>query len=143
MRATSVSGMRPPAVLNASDCWQLLPTQEVARVAWNGPDGVSIVPDNFTVRDRALWFRTQPYSELARQCKGGWVVVEVDHLEPVERSAWSVVEVGPTQLVASSEAPDQVLQMQVWVPGGARSLVVRVDPVRLTGRQIWGRPRAG
>jgi uncharacterized protein len=133
-----VSGMRPPAILTAYDCWRLLATEEIARVAWAGPDGVAIVPVSYTVTDRALWFRTQPYSALGRQGKGGRVAVEVDHLDHVTNSAWSVVVVGTMRLVDPGDVPDAVMQMHVWVPG-PRSLVVRIDPVEVTGRRLWGR----
>jgi len=132
--------MRPPAVLNAYDCWQLLPTEEVARVAWEGPDGVAIVPVNYTVAGQTLWFQTQPYSALGRQCKGGRLAVEVDHLDPADRSAWSVVAIGWAQLVDGGDVPDAVRRMELWIPG-PRSLAVRVEPVKLTGRRVWGRER--
>jgi len=134
--------MRPPAVLNADDCWRLLASQEVARVAWSGPDGVSIVPVNYVAIDRALWFRTQPYSELGRQSTGSRVAVEVDQLDVADRSAWSVVVVGWPQAVEPADVPEAVQQMRIWIPG-LRSLAVRVDPVEVTGRRVWGqRPAA-
>ncbi|MDH2412769.1 pyridoxamine 5'-phosphate oxidase family protein [Nocardioides sp. CER19] len=138
---TTPSGTRPPAVLTAYDCWRLLPTEEVARVAWSGPDGTAIVPVNYTVTHQSLWFRTQPYSALGRQVHGGRVAVEVDHVDHVDKSAWSVVAIGTAQVVDGDEVPDSVLQMRVWVPG-PRSLVVRVDPVEVTGRRLWGRADA-
>jgi uncharacterized protein len=135
---TPHSGTRPPAVLTAYDCWQLLSTEEIARVAWLGPDGVAIVPVTYVVADRALWFRIQPYSELGRQGKGGRVAVEADHLDRATKSAWSVVVIGTTRLVDPGDAPDEVLHLDTWIPG-PRSLVVRVDPVEVTGRRLWGR----
>jgi uncharacterized protein len=138
---TPISGMRPPAVLNAYDCWQLLPTEEVARVAWDGPEGASIVPVNYTVAERALWFQTQPYSELGRQCKGCRVAMEIDHLDHADKSAWSVVVVGWSDVIDPGDVPESVMQMEIWIPG-PRSQVVRVDPVSVTGRRVWGREPA-
>jgi nitroimidazol reductase NimA-like FMN-containing flavoprotein (pyridoxamine 5'-phosphate oxidase superfamily) len=136
-----VSGTRPPAVLTAYDCWRLLATEEIARVAWVGPDGVTIVPVSYTVTDRTLWFRTQPYSALGRQGKGARVAVEVDQLDHATNSAWSVVAVGTMRPVNPGDVPHEVMQMHVWVPG-PRSVVVCVDPVEVTGRRVWGRTRA-
>ena len=46
MNTTHGTGSRL-AELSAFDCWQLLETAEIVRIAWNGPRGVSVVPVNF------------------------------------------------------------------------------------------------
>jgi nitroimidazol reductase NimA-like FMN-containing flavoprotein (pyridoxamine 5'-phosphate oxidase superfamily) len=138
---TPLPQIRPPAVLDAYECWQLLPTEEVARVAWAGRDSVAIVPVNYAVVDKTLWFQTQPYSQLGRHCDGARLALEVDQLDHATKSAWSVVVVGYAEAVAREEVPETVQQMQIWIPG-PRSLAVRVSPVEVTGRRVWGRPPA-
>jgi nitroimidazol reductase NimA-like FMN-containing flavoprotein (pyridoxamine 5'-phosphate oxidase superfamily) len=127
-----------PAVLMAYDCWGLLETEEIARIAWAGPDGVSVVPVNYVVASGALWFRAQPESALGRQSSGGRVVVEVDHVDRRDRSAWSVVVVGTAEPVDMDEVPEPVMEMQVW-PVGPHGLFVRVEPDDVTGRRLGGR----
>jgi hypothetical protein len=39
------------AELTAYECWGLLDSEEIARVAWQGREGVAIVPVNYTVAD--------------------------------------------------------------------------------------------
>jgi uncharacterized protein len=129
--------MTTPAILTAYDCWGLLETEEIARIAWVGPDGVAVVPVNYTVADGALWFRTQPYTALGRQCGGGRVAVEVDRLDRESRSAWSVVVRGRAESVDAADVPDQVMEMRVW-PAGPRTLFVRVEPIEVTGRRVSG-----
>jgi nitroimidazol reductase NimA-like FMN-containing flavoprotein (pyridoxamine 5'-phosphate oxidase superfamily) len=138
---TQASRIPPPVILTAYDCWGLLETEEVARVAWTAPEGVAIVPVNYAVAEGSLWFRTQPYSALGRQCGGGRVAVEVDQLDRTDRSAWSVVVVGTAESVAPEDVPDRATQMQVWA-SGPRSMFVRVEPIEVTGRRIWGREPA-
>lgn len=128
----------PTAVLTGYDCWALLEQEDVARVAWTGPDGVAIVPVNYAIADGSLWFKTQPYSALARQCAGGRVAVEVDHLDREARSAWSVVVAGTAERV-EDWVPPEVAAMDVW-PSGPRNLVIRVNAIEVTGRRLWGRP---
>jgi nitroimidazol reductase NimA-like FMN-containing flavoprotein (pyridoxamine 5'-phosphate oxidase superfamily) len=135
---TPLSQTRQPDVLDAYDCWQLLPTEEVARVAWAGSDSVAIVPVNYTVVDKALWFQTQPYSQLGRACDGARLAIEVDQLDHEKRSAWSVVVVGYADVVDPEDVPEAVRQMQIWIPG-PRSLAVRVAPVEVSGRRVWGK----
>ncbi len=127
-----------PAVLPPYDCWGLLEQAEIARIGWSGPDGVAIVPVNYAVGDGALWFRTQPFGALARQCAGGEVVVEVDHVAPETHSAWSVIIHGSAERVPVEEVPDDLMEMAVWAPG-PRSLFVRVTPREVTGRRLAGR----
>ncbi|MBZ5736961.1 pyridoxamine 5'-phosphate oxidase family protein [Nocardioides mangrovi] len=138
----NTSNPQLPAVLPGYDCWQLLESEEIARIAWSGPDGVAVVPVNYTVADGALWFRTQPYTALARQCAGGRVAAEVDHLDRETHAAWSVVVTGVAERVPAHEVPDTVGEMPVWAPG-PRSLFIRLAPTDVTGRRIRGRGEQG
>ena len=131
------------ATLVAYDCWTLLEQAEIARVAWQGPDGVAIVPVNYAVVDGGLWFRTDPGSALARQCEGRRVVVEVDRIDSTTRGGWSVVVAGVAELVDAMDVPDMLVGMQIW-PSGPRSLFIRVDAAEVSGRRLWGlRPTVG
>jgi nitroimidazol reductase NimA-like FMN-containing flavoprotein (pyridoxamine 5'-phosphate oxidase superfamily) len=123
------------ATLLAYDCWTLLGEAEIARVAWQGADGIALVPVNYSVGEGAIWFRVDPESALARARDGQQVVVEVDHVDPENRTAWSVVVVGIAHMVDELDAPDTLIEMRVW-PGGARRRFVRVEPDRLTGRRL-------
>jgi uncharacterized protein len=134
---SQTSKIATPVIMTAYDCWALLETEEVARIAWAGPDGVSIVPVNYVVADGALWFRTQPYSALGRQCDGRRLAVEVDHLDRTHRSAWSVVIVGTAEDVDPRDVPGALMEMPIWA-AGPRSLFVRIEPIEVSGRRIWG-----
>ena len=124
------------ATLTAYDCWGLLETEEIARVAWATSDGVAIVPVNYTVSDGCLWFRTQPDSSLGRQCReGGHLAVEVDHVDRSSHRAWSVVVNGSASLVSAEDVPDAAMEMRVW-PQGLPRTFVRLEPDELTGRRL-------
>lgn len=123
------------ATLLAYDCWSLLAEAEIARVAWQGGDGIALVPVNYTVGEGAIWFRVDPESALARECDGQQVVVEVDRVDAESRTAWSVVVVGIAHMVDEIDVPDTLIEMRVW-PGGPRRRFVRVEPDRLTGRRL-------
>lgn len=132
---TPTSRPPSPAILTAYDCWGLLETEEVARIAWASPAGAAIAPVNYTVVDGCLWFRTQPDSALGRQCTGERIAVEIDHVDREARTGWSVVVVGTAQRVEVEHVPDAVMELRVW-PADARSLHVRVDPIQVTGRRL-------
>lgn len=117
------------------ECWNMLESVEIARVAWNGPRGVAIVPVNFFVADGAIWFRTNPYSTIARESGGQWIAVEVDSVDAPSRAGWSVVVRGTAELFDALDVPEHLAELRVW-PEGVRSVFVRVDPVEVTGRRL-------
>jgi nitroimidazol reductase NimA-like FMN-containing flavoprotein (pyridoxamine 5'-phosphate oxidase superfamily) len=125
------------AELTAYECWGLLDSEEIARVAWHGRDGVAIVPVNYTVADGSLWFRTSPSSTLGRECAGQALAIEMDHLDRATRSAWSVVVSGVGELVDAADVPDVLAGLHVW-PSGNRPLFIRVEPDDVTGRKLLG-----
>lgn len=124
---------------NAFDAWHLLTSVDVVRVAWNGPDGVNVVPVNCVVADGALWFRTTPYSAIARAGEGTEVTVEADHLDAAARTGWSVVLRAAVELVDPQAAPDPVGELCIW-PEGTRNVYVRLEPTTVTGRTLVARP---
>jgi len=125
------------ATLLSYDCWSLLESADIARVAWVGPEGVAVVPVNYAVVAGAVWFRTTPDSTLARECNEQRVVVEVDQIDPISRAGWSVVVVGTAELVDAQDVPDMLIGLEVW-PIGTRALFVRVDVHEVSGRRLYG-----
>ena len=132
-------GQGPLRTLLPYDCWALLESAHIARIAWAGAQGVALVPVNYTVADGSLWFRTHPDSALGRECSGSRVVVEVDDSDPANHTGWSVLVVGTAELVDASDVPELV-DLQVW-PAGDRSLFVRVAPETVSGRRLFGNGR--
>jgi hypothetical protein len=106
-------------------------------VAWVAPAGAALVPVNYAVADGSMWFRIDPTSALGREVPGQRVAVEVDHIDAEQRSGWSVVVVGTAELVALPDVPELV-DVRVW-PTGPRAAFVRVVPVEVTGRRLFGR----
>lgn len=119
----------------AFDCWHLLRSAEIARVAWNGPHGVAVVPVNYAIADGALWFRTSPYAAVARDGGEQWIAAEVDNLDARSGTGWSVVVRGVAELVDAMQVPEHLVDLRVW-PAGPRSLFVRIAPVEITGRKL-------
>src|SRR4029453_12851293 len=113
----------------------LLDSEEIARVAWPGRDGVAIVPVNYTVADGSLWFATSPSPTLGRECAGQTLAIEIDHIDRATRSAWSVVVCGVGELVDAADVPDVLADLRIW-PSGSRPLFIRVEPADITGRKL-------
>lgn len=124
------------ATLLAYDCWSLIEDADLARVAWQGTEGIRLVPVNYAVADGAVWFRTDHDSALARECGGQPLVLEIDRVDPETSTAWSVVIVGSAEMYDAGDAPDTIGELRVWAEG-PRSTYVRVEPAELTGRRVW------
>lgn len=127
-----MSDVRPGRLLVLSDaeCWDLLRSHTVGRVAWSGIEGVSIVPVNFVVDADAVVLRTTPYSLMARDCGNREVAFEVDDLDHEAHLGWSVLVRGRCHREErATEGP------RPWVTG-ARVLGLRITPRAVTGRRI-------
>lgn len=122
------------AVLSDPECWDLLRTQPVGRIAWSGIQGVSVVPVNYLVVDGAIALRTTPYSLLARDSADREVAFEVDQFDPERHDGWSVLvrgRCGRVHRTADRPVP--------WVTG-ARVLDLEIDVRSISGRRVIAAP---
>ncbi|MBD8870173.1 pyridoxamine 5'-phosphate oxidase family protein [Nocardioides donggukensis] len=122
--------------LDPEECWQLLATRAVGRIAWSAADGQTVIPVNFTAADGAVWVRTTAYSTMAREGDGRAVAFEVDDLDDFTRSGWSVLVRGTARLVYPTEdRPEAWTAPDTW-PAGPRTLDLVVEATRVTGRRL-------
>ncbi|MBM9461565.1 pyridoxamine 5'-phosphate oxidase family protein [Nocardioides sp. zg-536] len=116
--------------LSSDECWDLLHSRAVGRVAWSGANGTVIIPVNFVAREGLILFRTTPYSMLARDCAEREVSFEVDDLDEDEHTGWSVLARGRcTREERSSDGPAP------WVTG-PRVLGLKVEVSSVSGRRV-------
>jgi nitroimidazol reductase NimA-like FMN-containing flavoprotein (pyridoxamine 5'-phosphate oxidase superfamily) len=129
---------RGATVLPAPECKRLLAV--AAKAGWIGRIGVStdqapvVVPVNFSLRDGQVLLRVGR-GFFAEAAAGRLVAFEVDHIDPEDGTAWSVLVRG---LATLSESPAEVAlatPARPLVPEpGAMELAVRQDIV--TGRRF-------
>ncbi|GAA4931675.1 hypothetical protein GCM10023237_62280 [Streptomyces coeruleoprunus] len=123
--------------LGPEECWTLLGTHGVGRVAVTSHEGPAILPVNYLVAGREVAFRTSPDSVPAKAASGE-VAFEVDHIDDAFSQGWSVLVVGAARTVTD---PDGVRDLEEhaftspWA-GGERDLWVAIAPARVTGRRI-------
>jgi hypothetical protein len=124
-------------VLEHHECWQLLRSAEVGRLAvaiMNEPD---IFPVNYVVDHGSVVFRTAEGTKLAAATLGPSVAFEVDGYDPSQGEAWSVVLKGRAveieQLHDLLTATD--LPLFPW-HAAPKPRFVRIDPVSVTGRRF-------
>lgn len=124
--------------LDVRECRALLSTHGVGRVAVSAPDGrPAVVPVNYEVVEDAIAFRTAPDSVPAAAV-GKEIAFEVDHVDEAMSEGWSVLAVGPAQVVTEPDAVRRLTQGAHATPwaGGEREMWVSIRPTTLTGRRI-------
>lgn len=125
------------AVIAAEECWELLGSQQVGRIAVRLADRLHIFPVNYLVRDGSLVFRTDAGTKLAAVHTADPVAFEIDQTDPALESGWSVVVEGRAEEILDQveigrlEASD----LRSWIPG-RKAHFVRIAARSVSGRRI-------
>jgi nitroimidazol reductase NimA-like FMN-containing flavoprotein (pyridoxamine 5'-phosphate oxidase superfamily) len=124
-------------LLTEDDAFALLQTAEIGRVGVTIGALPAIFPVNYRVMDGAIVFRTSPGTKLTAAISGSVVAFEVDDHDPGERTGWSVLVVGRSEVVHDLDTTFQVLDAGLEpYAGGNRSDIVRITPMFVSGRRI-------
>ena len=122
------------------ECWSLLETQSVGRLAVairNHPD---IFPVNYLVDDETIIFRTNPGMKLAAAIAGECVAFEVDEHDPESGVGWSVVVTGEAREVKRLDDLVRIEELPLTPAApGHKNRWVRIHPLSVTGRRIPAR----
>jgi nitroimidazol reductase NimA-like FMN-containing flavoprotein (pyridoxamine 5'-phosphate oxidase superfamily) len=123
--------------LSAEECHRLLRGRHLGRLAFVEGELPLILPVNYVLDDGAVVFRTDAGSKLDAAVRGAPVAFEVDGVDEVERTGWSVLARGHAEQVTDPEHLDRLRQLPLvpWAPG-AKAHYVRVDADEVTGRRI-------
>ena len=122
--------------LDVDECWSLIDSRSVGRLAWTRPNGPTVLPVNHATQEHEVWVRTTPYSLLARECPGTLLAFEVDEVDEFTRSGWSVVVVGVARLVQAGLRGEPTWpDVDAW-PEGPRHQHLVITPREVTGRRL-------
>jgi uncharacterized protein len=125
--------------LDTEECWRLLRSHELARLAFRLVDEVHLVPINYAVDHDTLLFRSAEGEKLLGVVMHGEVVLEID--EHDDERARSVIVRGKARLLEEDEAhrADNIA-LRPWV-GTLKYNVVEIVPREITGRSfVLSRP---
>ncbi|MGW4958285.1 helix-turn-helix domain-containing protein [Nonomuraea sp. NPDC004186] len=131
-------------VLEPEECLRLVAPGGIGRVAFNSPDGPTVLPVNYKLHDGAIVFRTTNGGPMDQNLRTGLQGVEIkigfqiDRIDEAQREGWSVLIQGPAHHVPEDEV-EKATQADVtsWA-GGERQLYIRIVPHQITGRRIHG-----
>jgi nitroimidazol reductase NimA-like FMN-containing flavoprotein (pyridoxamine 5'-phosphate oxidase superfamily) len=123
--------------LSEEECWELLGSSELARIAFAAAGDVEIFPVNAVVDRRTIVFCTAEGTKLAGAAVFHRVAVEADGLDPETGLAWSVVLKGDAEVLEDFNDiyAAQELPLHPWHPG-FKDRFVRVKPRDIQGRRF-------
>jgi nitroimidazol reductase NimA-like FMN-containing flavoprotein (pyridoxamine 5'-phosphate oxidase superfamily) len=127
----------PPPVAELSDdeCWDLLRSHEVGRLATTAGGVLDIFPITYIVDNQTLVFRTGPGTKLIELTINDNVAFEIDHYDATE--GYSVVVHGQAEQLDSMGEID--IAAQLPLPSlfpKERPRFVRIHPQQVTGRRF-------
>jgi uncharacterized protein len=124
-------------VLTPTQCWDLLQSAEVGRLAVTIGRHPDIFPVNFIVDDRSVVFRTAEGTKLAASVLGEAVAFEIDGYDIAAGQAWSVVAKGRAEEIETMDElfAAEDLPLFPWHTSPKRRYV-RIHPEELTGRRF-------
>ncbi len=127
-------------VLSRAESIALLETQEVGRLVYTRRALPAIRPVNFAVRGGAVLIWTGSASSLGQAVRGSVVAFEVDQLDYVHRTGWSVAVLGTAQLVTDELELAAARQdgPVPWAPG-VKEHLIRIPLTVVTGRWLGER----
>ena len=121
--------------LTEAECWALLSTTTVGRIAVALDGGVDIFPLNFVAKDQLIYFRSAPGSKLVELTANPVLAFEADGRRRFRR--WSVVVRGEAKRLDDDDEIERsgVLELRT-APADDKWNYVRITPRTVTGRRF-------
>src|SRR3954462_6877140 len=122
--------------LTRTECLDLLARQSLGRVAFTERALPAIRPVNYALIGHHIVLRTQA-DGLGRRLDGQVVAFEVDDIDAVAGTGWSVVVTGTARLLSK---PGELIRQDAGGPvslaGAGHEATVSIAPGEITGRRI-------
>jgi uncharacterized protein len=122
-------------VLGRDECMQLLATARLGRIGITSGALPVILPVNFRLFGDLILFRTSRGTKLEAATRETVVAFEVDAMDPLEHSGWSVLVTGIARQVDPDELGVDPKRVPRWAPGEESSLVA-VSTELVSGRRL-------
>ena len=123
-------------VIAVDECWELLGSVPVGRLAMNTPEGLVVIPVNFVVADEAVVFRTAEGGLMGGAAEWGRdVAFQADLIAAALKWGWSVLRQGQLRRVSDEEAEQLFTAVTPWA-AGERHVVGRISADRISGRRL-------
>ena len=118
-------------------CWELLGQKQIGRLAVSINNQPDVFPVNYRVNDQMVFIRSAAGIKLAAAVLGSSVAFEVDAIDEVTETGWSVVVRGTASELSNLD--DQLfaedLHITPWA-SGPKERFVQIVPTVITGREV-------
>jgi len=132
-------------ILDRDECWRLMRSAPVGRLAVSIGAHPDIFPVNFVIDHGSVVFRTAEGTKLAASLLGVGVAFEIDGYDPEAGEAWSVVVKGRAEEILRMHELFDAMDLPLFPWHAApKHRFVRIVPDEITGRRfhVVGRPVA-
>jgi len=127
--------------LTEAECWTLLGAASLGRVVFTHHAMPAIRPVNHLVDNRKIIVRSHMGAAIvsrATTADGSVVCYEVDDLDPVRHTGWSVIATGMARLVRDPAAIARYEQLlEPWI-AGQMDHVISIEPEFVSGVRLVG-----
>ncbi|MEU4115211.1 pyridoxamine 5'-phosphate oxidase family protein [Kitasatospora sp. NPDC028055] len=131
-------GPRPRLLdLTDAECWELVGTHGIGRIALPVRPGPAVYPVNYVVDQASFAYRTGERTATAPD-PGAQVSFQVDRIDEYLGRGWSVLALGTAEYVddpAELHRLDGLPGAAPWA-GGDRPRWVRIRPAEISGRRL-------
>lgn len=124
-------------ILSPPECYDLVRSAVVGRIAFLAGDHAEVMPVNYRVDGDDIVFRTDRGTKLDAALTQAKVTFQVDVVDLDAQSGWSVMAIGAAERISDPGELHHVdeLGVEPWVQG-AKAHWVRIRPSSITGRRI-------
>jgi len=124
-------------VLDDAECLRLLAGATLGRIGVTTGALPAVLPVNFWFDGEHILFRTGPGTKLAAATQDAVVAFEVDDMDPLWHTGWSVMVTGVARHVTDPAELERLARMPIarWAPRGGGQ-VVSITPELISGRRI-------
>jgi nitroimidazol reductase NimA-like FMN-containing flavoprotein (pyridoxamine 5'-phosphate oxidase superfamily) len=137
-RATTPSAPHDLGPFTHDECLQLLESATMGRVGWAAGGRQHILPVSCATYDGKLVFRTSPHGELANLELGVDVAFEIDEVDHLTGTGWSVVVQGVAEAVVLRRELEVLRARRDIVPWAPepRGVYIAIAQQSVSGRRV-------
>jgi len=128
--------------MSREECFERLNAEVLGRVGFNDEVGPVVLPVNYRIRDGSIVIATGLSTTFARFAVGKVVALEVEDVDPLTESGWTVLVRGRAEMVPHDGMPAPEARPRPWAEG-PRPLLIRIVPETVTGRWLIDADTAG
>ncbi|MGE3619901.1 MAG: pyridoxamine 5'-phosphate oxidase family protein [Acidimicrobiia bacterium] len=123
--------------LSTDECWQLVESSTIGRVAVLVDSAPEIYPVNYAAVDGGVVIRTDPGTKLRGLDRSPSVCFEVDGVDAQQRLGWSVMIKGRARVLTDPAelAAAEALDLEPWALGD-KLVWIEIEATQVTGRRI-------